>query len=506
MGFVDARGLPAGHRIEADLCVVGSGAAGLTIASHFMGGPRRVAVLESGGLAADAEVQSLNAGEIVGQQDAPLVGSRLRYFGGTTNHWTAHVHPLAPIDFEPRPWVPDSEWPFRFPTLAPYYDKAGEFFGLPARPFDVDAWMREGAPPAWRFEGRRVESSVVRVLPRANARLGPRLRAAIEKSENVTVFLFANVLEFRPNESEDRVRDVRLQAIGGQELTAQARDYVLAAGGIENARILLLSSGERERGFANRENLVGAFFANHPEAGVAELWLTDPGQGAGFYQLRANPLAAGFGTLALSAGLQRQAEVQNCSFRVDPHGFVGPAGAQSTDLGPHVVEVAREMDAPRRSPAPAPGRTTPCVLRAFLEPAPNRDSRVRLGRERDRFGQRRAALDWRLGESDSRSLGRTVKVLAQQLGASGLGRLRGRFPKEGFRVVDPRGSFHHMGTTRMHQDPKRGVVDANCRLHGVSNLFVAGSSVFPTYGTVNPTFTIVALALRLADHLEGRMA
>jgi choline dehydrogenase-like flavoprotein len=504
MAFVDARGLPAGHRIEADLCVVGSGAAGLAIASRFLGSRRRVAVLESGGLAPDAEVQSLNEGEMVGQQDAPLVRSRLRYFGGTTNHWTAHVHPFAPIDFEPRPWVPDSGWPFRFAALEPYYDKAREFFGLPPRAFDADAWAQEGGAPIWRFDGERVETRVLRVVPPADARLGPRLRASIEKSGNVTVFLYATVVEIRANERRDQVRDVRVRAIGGQELTAQARDYVLAAGGIENARILLLSSGEQEGSLTNRENLIGAFFANHPEVAVAALWLTDPSLDVRLYQPRADPRGTGTGTLALSAGLQRESRVQNCSLMLLPYGLGGSAWGKPSELGRHIVEVAREMDRPGRVPRPTARPVAPLVLHASVEQVPNPESRVRLGQERDRFGQRRAALDWRIGKLDSERLTRTVQVFAQQLGASGLGRLQRRFPSEGFQVVDPRGSFHHMGTTRMNADPRRGVVDATCRVHGVSNMFVAGSSVFPTYGSVNPTLTIVALALRLADHLDGR--
>ena len=144
------------------------------------------------------------------------------------------------------------------------------------------------------------------------------------------------------------------------------------------------------------------------------------------------------------------------------------------------------------------------LLRAVTEQAPNPESRVFLGDEKDHFGQRRAVLDWQLTELDTASAHETVKVVTREMGIAGLGRVRSVFPNGGFPEVDARGAFHHMGTTRMHRDPSQGVVDANCRFHSVSNLYVAGSSVFPTTGMSNPTFTILALAFRLAEHLKEK--
>jgi choline dehydrogenase-like flavoprotein len=161
-----------------------------------------------------------------------------------------------------------------------------------------------------------------------------------------------------------------------------------------------------------------------------------------------------------------------------------------------------------RSDALGSGETTKrepgplLAVSVVAEPAPNPDSQLRLGDERDALGQRRVVLDWRIAASDSISVRRTLEVVACELGASGLGRARILFPEDGFAELDPTGSHHHMGTTRMHRDPNEGVVDANCRVHGISNLFVAGSSVFPTFGTANPTYTLLALAFRLSDHLQ----
>ncbi len=148
-------------------------------------------------------------------------------------------------------------------------------------------------------------------------------------------------------------------------------------------------------------------------------------------------------------------------------------------------------------------RRTILRLRSAIEPVPNPDSRITLGEERDALGQRIVHMDWRLSEADKRTFQRSEELLGIELGRSGVGRLRNSLELEGSEWPDgllP--GWHHMGTTRMHSDPRQGVVDAKCKVHGMANLYVAGSSVFPTYGYVNPTLTIVALAIRLADHVK----
>ncbi len=527
MSFIDARKLPDGHRIEADLCIIGSGAAGLAIATEFRNSPLRVALLESGGMYADPTIQELCDGEIAGQQDWPLNQTRLRYFGGTTNHWTAHVRPLDPIDFEPRAWVPHSGWPFRLPALEPFYDRAQRFLDLPKRPFDPRAWHRAESAP-WRFDGDRVATKVIQIVPMHKRKLGVLLEEEIAKAPGIETYLHATVLEIEPDEGQQRVRRLRIAA-GGKRLTAHARSYVLATGGIENARLLLLSSSVSEAGVGNQHGLVGRFFANHPTIKLAgEFHPSAPGVRANFYRLRRLPSGPGLikAALVLSPELQRSAELLNC--RVEMRNWIdvftahweqeGPRslrllwgeltdGRLPDDLDDHLVNVVTDMDHIAAA-AYYKLRYDPdyprshLILGAFPEPAPNPESRVRLGEEVDRLGQRKVVLDWRLTEFDAQSAQRTVEILSREVGASGLGRIRDRVPEDGFASIDIRGSFHHMGTTRMHEDPKQGVVDAQCRVHGISNLFVAGSSVFPTYGTANPTLTILALAFRLSERLK----
>jgi choline dehydrogenase-like flavoprotein len=145
-------------------------------------------------------------------------------------------------------------------------------------------------------------------------------------------------------------------------------------------------------------------------------------------------------------------------------------------------------------------------FKTAMEQAPNRESRVMLGEERDRLGCARVALCWSLTSLDRRTFDRGHEILHEELRRANVGSLETAFgPADDAWPPGLRGARHHMGTTRMHVDPRRGVVDPQCRVHGISNLYVAGSSVFPTGGAANPTLTIVALALRLAEHVDGAL-
>jgi choline dehydrogenase-like flavoprotein len=500
MSLVDARELPAGHCIKGDLCVVGAGAAGLAIASELAREPIRVVVLESGGHEPETRIQALNAGDVVGRAYAPLEATRLRCLGGTTNHWTAWVHPLDPLDFEARSWVPHSGWPFGWDELAPYYERARRFLELPERAFEVGAWEVGPQRRAWRFEGGRVESGVLQIVAAGRRRLGAALRDGLAAAARTTVHLWATALEIVPDRSGRHVRYVRAVADDGRPLTVRARHYVLATGGIENPRLLLESTCLRPEGLGNDRDLVGRFFGNHADARAGTLQLSAP-TGTGFYTWhRRNPTGAACGFLRLAAPVRRAEETLGVRLMLLPErpGLLGAPGPH--DLDAHVARVSAAVDQAAGGAARPPRVGARLTVAATVEQAPDPQSRVGLAVERDRLGARRVVLDWRFGDREAESLRRTVDVLARAVGASGLGRLRDEV--DGGTIPFQAQSFHHMGTTRMHADPRRGVVDARCRVHGIDNLFVAGSSVFPTYGTANPTFTILALAFRLCDHLR----
>jgi len=300
--------------------------------------------------------------------------------------------------------------------------------------------------------------------------------------------------------SEDRRRVLRLDVstLEGTRFTAHARAFVLATGGIENARILLLS--EIGTNPDPNKNLVGRYFANHPAVDLAEIQLATREPGFSFY-LRTK-YAVGF--LTFSDAAQRHFELLNTWLEITAAlRFDRPDRDRDAELEMQVAHLASDMArlstgiGKRRRPGAR------LVLRAITEQTPNPDSRVRLDDDTDRLGQRRAVLDWQLSEFDTVSARRALKLITSEMGIAGLGRVRGVLPDGGLTQVDVRGSHHHMGTTRMHADANQGVVDANCRVHGTDNLFIAGSSVFPTTGISNPTYTILALAFRLAQHLAA---
>ncbi len=489
--LADADQLPDGTALKADLCVCGAGAAGIAIALELNRGRRRVLVLEGGGRDREDRSQDLYAGTADPPLDPSyLRNSRLRYFGGTTNHWLGYCRPLDPIDFEKRPWVPHSGWPFGAATLEPFYRRA-------AGVCRIEPDFGPLVPPGSRAGGP-IWKAPFRVEPTRFAKVHGR---ALRDSRNVEVLLHANLLRVRLDGAGGRVDRLEAATLGGRRFAVRARHYVLALGGIENARALLVSDNVQGRGIGNQHDLVGRFFMDHPGFRVASFcasgdspW-TEPRSGPGGDWL-------GY---RLTDEEQRRREIGNglLSFDLVTLADDLPHQLLTTDAG-RALAAHLEVAAGGR-PQPAGGETRRFFSYLGVRPemAPDPRNRVTLGDRLDAFGQRRTHLAWQPRALDVETVRQSLEVLAHESGRHGLARIR----------VDPAllleaaysPGFHHIGTTRMHDDPRQGVVDGDGRVHGVANLFVAGSSVFPTAGYANPTLTLVALALRLADHLKGKL-
>ncbi|MBA2540907.1 MAG: GMC family oxidoreductase [Deltaproteobacteria bacterium] len=434
--------------------MIGAGAAGLTLARELAGSKLAVCVLESGDrLAAPVPdpLYHVHSSALVVAQD-----SRVRAFGGTTTVWSGRWKHFDEIDLEPRDWVAGSGWPITFAALQPYRARADAAAGIaPATP--VKSWFRSDA----------LVPTVFATQPAARRDWG----AGYADAPNVGLHLGAHVL--RIERRGTKVQRIHVRDARG-DWTIEPRVAVVAAGGIENARLLLLSE------LGNPHDQVGRYYMDHPKLKLGVVETYDPLERSAWDASGEDaPSYLGF---RLADAVQREHRVLNSHVLFQP--------LFERDLVRRVV---------RRARLPASCRLL--SVRNYLEQQPEPDNRVRLHDELDPLGLRKAAVHWTLGELDRRTMVVFHEVLRRELQRARIGELDSPLLRGGnFDEVGD--ASHHMGTTRMGSDPRSSVVDAHCRVHDVDNLFMAGSSVFPTSGYANPTATIAALAIRLADHLK----
>jgi choline dehydrogenase-like flavoprotein len=530
MSFRDARTVEAGAEVRADLCIIGGGAAGIALAREFVGARLRVVLLESGGLQFARRPQRLYVGENTGLPNYATAHSRFRVFGGSTTRWPGQCRPLDAIDFKTRDWVPFSGWPFDRAHLEPWYGRAERVCKLGGDGFEPGAWL-DGAPTLPLGNGE-LDPVVFRFGHPTD--FGQAYRAELEAATNVEVLLNANAVEIEADMASRHAGAVAVRTFEGGAFRVCARAVVLACGGIENAR-LLLASRHPPAGLGNEHDLVGRFFMDHPYLTTGYLAPADPAHARGLHVIdtfkRVGWEQRAHLGFALAEPVLRRERLNGCAAyfirrfhsETAPEYF-SPGGKSLAHLrdfltdkvpdkrvGHHLRNVARgyrEVGITLARRTADVVRPKQCLaLRIVVEATPRPDSRITLSDERDELGMPRVRVDWRMHPDDRRGLERLRAALQAAVRGRGLGTL----------VDDPAtdatgwprsmaGGKHHIGTTRMHADPKQGVVDPDCRVHGLANLYVAGSSVFPTSGYANPTLTIVALALRLADHLKARLA
>lgn len=508
---IDARSLPNGSLLEGDLCIVGAGAAGIAMALEWIGSKHTVLLLEGGGLDYEPAMQDLYRGKIVGLPYFPLEAARLHQFGGTTGHWAGFCSTFDAIDFEQRDWVPYSGWPLRREDLDPFYARAQPLLQLGPYDYAAARWQRRdpGLVPL-PLDPTVVWTKMWQFSP--PTRFGVVYRDAIFGAPNVQLYTHANVCEIVANEALTAVDGLRVRGHDGKEHRVRARQYVLACCSIQNARLLLASNRRATAGLGNAHDLVGRFFMEHLEIPSGHLGLeTSRVPGMKMYAFTLGVTKAR-GELALHAGVQRARRILNGTVSLEPGTADEVAKSTFQSLNPQVLAAMRDSTEQGAPPPSADSTVVPPApfyhLMTRQEQAPNPLSRVSLTTERDALGMPRAQLDWRLTDLDKRSFREFYGVLGREFGRSGLGRVQ---MLDWVTHTEPAwpstlsGGWHHMGTTRMHDDPKRGVVNASCQLHGVANLSITGASVFPTAGAVNPTLTLVALTLRLSDHLRLKL-
>jgi choline dehydrogenase-like flavoprotein len=517
--------LEDGVRFEADVCLVGAGAAGITLALELAEHDFSVVLLESGGMKPEKADQELNDGEVAGLFYSGLTQGRTRALGGATKLWFGQCIRFDSIDFEKRSWVPYSGWPITAADLSPWYDRAEHMFSIHGERYDEEVYKKVGtSAPAWDRDSIRTHFTIYS----PNLDLGGLYSRRLTQSDRVQVLLHANVIEIETNASGREARAVQVQTMSGNRARVRAKAVVLCGGGIENARLLLLSNGVKPCGLGNENDLVGRFLQDHPNGFTATLETTDTRALNELFALQYQGALRYFPKFPLGLAVQRDAQVLNCTShlvfeyaeesgiaalkeiyrafrrRQLPSNFLQHLKRVAMNL-PEVARAAAHRYLRGKSPLGTPRQI---LLQCHTEQAPDPSSRVTLSASRDPLGLRRGQVDWRLNQSERNTVQVMTKVMGTELKRLGLAEVTpepwlsdsGNGWKS--RLSD---CFHHIGTTRMSDSPATGVVDRNCEVFGVRGLYVAGSSVFPTSGYANPTLTIVAMSMRLADHLRAAL-
>jgi choline dehydrogenase-like flavoprotein len=526
--MIDARAYAGPTEIECDLCIAGAGAAGITLALKLAKPGRRVVLLESGGLEYDGDTQALYMGRATGQPYFNLTSCRLRYFGGTTNHWAGYCNLPSRIDFESRPALGLPGWPVGYDELMPYIARASAHLGID--PLRLDPFVHPDHAPddlALAVDGK---SDVIRTQfnlqsPLESRRFNPRFRNEVASLPDATVLLSANLTHIGMAENGATVRDLTVKTLTGKELLIRPTVVVLACHAIENARLLLASNDVVSAGIGNAGDQVGRNFMDHLRVQASRL-VPSPERPLDFYlrdMITPEPGRQVWTLFSFEDGARHRNDMLYycCSLTAQYEPVlerVRDAGSRvaKSFFEPFDLQMAKDVGTLLRHPASAAENfaarlgfanrvPTYFELLHHIEQAPNPSSRIRLTEERDVLGVPTVLLHWALSEADHRTFARGQELLTTELSALGLARFAPEPVTPALVEQKVVGHYHHMGTTRMSPSPASGVVDSDCRVHGTHNLFVAGSGVFPSATSSGPTMMLTALALRLAEHLDTKI-
>ena len=552
MKFSDLRELEDNLTIETDVCIIGSGPAGLSIAQEFAGTNAQVWIIESGGLGEEKETQALYEIESSGvprvmQQDI----IRYRIFGGSSHIWTGRCAPFDPIDFQERSWVPNSGWPLTRQELDPYLERAGINLGLGPHCYDEQLWDVLKAPRPKPLLDSNYLKPAFWQFSRSYKDLGEPVRFGHHylnyDAPNINTLLHANVTHLNTNEAGTQVESVEISTLEHKRAVVKAKTVILCCGGIENARLLLASNRIVPNGVGNQNDTVGRYLMDHPGSVIGSF---DPKRSAkvqdrfGLYWLDSPTLRHVYlQGLALSPEIQAREQLLNCAAFLEEYAAPDdpwqtirrlksalkkdPAATSSVEQAmfwrketasaaqrPYQDALAVLSQAPLVSQGlyrrflknrPPIAKNERIDLYCLVEQLPDPESRVMLSDRKDPLGMPLSNVNWRISEQEKHTIQRLGDLICQELRRLGLPQptLADWLSQKEKDLSNFSDRAHPTGTTRISENPSTGVVNANCQVHGVDGLFIAGSSVFPTSGHANPTQMIVAMSIRLADWLKS---
>ena len=550
--ITNANSIPNGACLQADVCIIGAGPAGIALALDLSERGLSVLLLESGFMEEDSKTQQLYAGEVANEAlHSPPDKYRQRRFGGSSAIWGGRCMPFDPIDFETRGHVPHSGWPISYEDLLPYYPRANELSEAGRFSYRAEDALQPNAPPMIRgFDSQRVLTNGLERFS-CPTHFGTRYAKQLQLAPEVKVLLGANCTAIRLQPQGHAVRTVEVTTLEGIRFSTACRATVIAVGGLETARLLLASRDVAPEGIGNFHDVVGRYYMCHIAGNVGRLVVQGPPENVRHsYEITPEGIYCRR-RLAVAPGEQQRLGLSNAVARLhfpritDPihHNGVlsglflarrlisyeygkrlndGNKATTAGDYLRHLGNVATDpVDttaflmhwlshrslAERKFPSVIlRNRTNRFSLEMHGEQIPQAQSRVMLSDKVDTLGMPQLHVDWRYSQADIDSIRGTLDVLSQEFAASGIA----TFEYDAHTLEEDLTRFgayggHHVGTARMGLDERTSVVNQDCRVHSINDLFVAGSAVFPTSSQANPTLTLIALSLRLGHTLAQRL-
>jgi glycosyltransferase involved in cell wall biosynthesis/choline dehydrogenase-like flavoprotein len=528
-----------------DVCVVGSGLVGSCLALDLAHRGHSVLVIESGIAKADPLFQKLSDASIaLPQYHHPMSVAVSRALGGTSALWGGRCVLFDEIDFLRRDYIPNSGWPISHRDVAKYERRAAELLGCDDggfRTYDLNGYA--GSEIDFNKLERWVNETRIIIQ-----------QPELKRSDRIVVLLNGTVIGIDWQRGAPAIKGIKIAREGRSINFRGARDYILAMGGIETARLLLNMQKEHPLLFGGEAGPLGRYYMGHLSGSIANLRLNIPTEIALFDNLKGVKSFARR-RLSLSPETQLQNRLPNIAFWPDnPALFDSLHGSGFLSLAylllhipklssrfmseairelqtrhhssylPHLQNLVKDFEGMvagvfqsiqqryvyhRRLPRVLVTDKNGCYpLHFHAEQSPNGDNRISLTEDVDQFGMNRVSVDFRFGSSEFEKIRSAHKVFDGAIRHLGFGELLyvdeltdGIIPS----TVTPDG-LHQIGSTRMSDNPSTGVVDGNCRVFGFENLYVAGSSVFPTGSQASPTLPAVALSMRLSEHLERQAA
>ncbi|MAD16656.1 MAG: choline dehydrogenase [Alteromonadaceae bacterium] len=523
--IIDANTLLETQEHRFQYCILGGGVAGITLANELLASGKSVCIVEGGDETFTMESQSLYAPTKKPKTYEDTTYNRLRFLGGSSNHWENSTSEFKPSDFKVKSWIEHSGWPIEYKDVQPFYKRAAQYCGTGTDGYETKYWAKTLDKKDVLSDSTMIGSNIVKAAIPPVHFFAKHGQSLVEAS-NVTIFKNANLTDLEFDQASSIVKQIVFTNYSGVKQLVAADKFILCLGGIENARLMLVFNEKYENSLGNSSDCVGRYFMDHPVLRAAKLYPEDKDK-LSLYTMRkevGDRLLNGFIEINEDALISK--ELSNIRVPLAPAShYVISEGIESfhvlgtawddkelpDNFGQHVVNVLSDIDMVTEAISRKAfgdklfdysedfgGYDLPIMI----EQTPKRDNRVYLSDEVDAQGMKKILIDWTLHDDDIARMWGALEVLGKELGRLDLGRLKVmREYEERLRTDKLFFSHHHMGTTRMADSQESGVVDRNLKVFNTQNFYIAGSSVFPTGSHVPPTLTIAALTIRLAEHL-----